>query len=157
MNICVKAKNLYNQSLYYYRQSLFGKIKYFKEYELTGLFAEYGEENYINLPAQTSQQIIKLMFKNIKSWQRARKEYEKNPKKFLSKPRLPNYKKETSICIFTNQQIRIKKGLILFPKMTGLPSIKTKQKITLIKTLHGLGKTYLKEFVGKMKLKFTVV
>lgn len=31
MDICVKAKNLYNQSLYYYRQSLFGKIQYFKE------------------------------------------------------------------------------------------------------------------------------
>ena len=35
MSICVKAKNLYNQSLYYYRQSLFGNIQYFKEYELT--------------------------------------------------------------------------------------------------------------------------
>jgi len=127
MSICVKAKNLYNQSLYYYRQSLFGNIQYFKEYELTGLFSEYKEENYISLPAQTSQQIIKLMFKNIKSWQKAKKEYKKNPSKFLGIPRLPNYKKETSICIFTNQQIKIKGGLILFPKMTGLPSIKTNQ------------------------------
>ena len=49
MDICVKAKNLYNQSLYYYRQSLFGKIQYFSEYELTGLFAKYGEENYLSL------------------------------------------------------------------------------------------------------------
>jgi putative transposase len=127
MDFCVKAKNLYNQSLYYYRQSIFGNIKYFNEYELTGLFAEYKEENYISLPAQTSQQIIKLMFKNIKSWQKARKEYVKNPSKFLGRPRLPNYKKETSICIFTNQQVKIKDGFILFQKMTGLPSIKTKQ------------------------------
>jgi putative transposase len=127
MGICVKAKNLYNQSLYYYRQSLFGKIQYFKEYELTGLFAEYGEENYTSLPAQTSQQIIKLMFKNIKSWQRARKEYEKNPSKFLGRPKLPHYKKETSICIFTNQQVKIKNGFIIFPKITGLPIIKTNQ------------------------------
>jgi len=127
MDICVKAKNLYNQSLYYYRQSLFGKIKYFKEYELTGLFAKYKEETYTSLPAQTSQQIIKLMFKNIKSWQIAKKEYEKNPNKFLGKPRLPNYKKETFICIFTNQQAKIKDGFIVFQKMTGLPNIKTKQ------------------------------
>ena len=127
MDICIKAKNLYNQSLYYYRQSLFGKIQYFKEYELTGLFAEYKEENYVNLPAQTSQQIIKLMFKNIKSWQIARKDYEKNPTKYLGRPKLPKYKKETSICIFTNQQVKIKDGFIVFQEMTGLPNIKTKQ------------------------------
>ena len=127
VDICIKAKNLYNQSLYYYRQSLFGKIQYFNEYELTGLFAEYKEENYVSLPNQTSQQIIKLMFKNIKSWQRARKEYEKNPTKFLGRPKLPKYKKETSICIFTNQQVKLKNGIISFPKKTGLPNIKTKQ------------------------------
>ena len=127
MDVCVKAKSLYNQSLYYYRQSLFGNIEYFGEYELTGLFAEYKEENYKTLPAQTSQQVIKLMFKNVKSWQKARKEYAKNPSKFLGRPKLPNYKKETSICIFTNQQIKVKDGLICFPKMVDLPNIKTKQ------------------------------
>ncbi|MFA7307595.1 MAG: transposase [Hyphomicrobium sp.] len=127
MDICVKAKNLYNQSLYYYRQSVFKNIEYFNEYELTGLFAEYQEENYISLPAQTSQQVIKLMFKNIKSWQKSRKEFEKNPNKFLGRPKLPNYKKETSICIFTNQQVSVKNGFISFPKKTDLPNIKTKQ------------------------------
>jgi putative transposase len=127
LDVCIKAKNLYNQSLYYYRQSIFGKIQYFKEYELTGLFAEYREENYTSLPAQTSQQIIKLMFKNIKSWKIARKDYEKNPTKYLGRPKLPKYKKETSICIFTNQQVKIKDGFIVFQKMTGLPNIKTKQ------------------------------
>jgi putative transposase len=127
MDICVKAKNLYNQSLYYYRQSIFGNIEYFKEYELTGLFAEFKEENYTSLPAQTSQQIIKLMFKNIKSWQKSRKEYENNKSKFLGKPKLPNYKDKTSICIFTNQQVKIKDGFLIFQKITGLPNIKTKQ------------------------------
>jgi putative transposase len=161
MDICIKAKNLYNQSLYYYRQSLFGKIQYFKEYELTGLFAEYKEENYINLPAQTSQQIIKLMFKNIKSWQRARKEYEKNPSKFLGRPKLPKYKKETSICIFTNQQVKIKGGFIVFQKMTGLPSIKTKQsnfqqvriipKLNhcVVEVVYNSTKKSIKEYNGK--------
>ena len=44
--ICIKAKLLYNQSLYYLRQSLFGNIERFSEYELTGLFAKYSEETY---------------------------------------------------------------------------------------------------------------
>ena len=125
-DICVKAKLLYNRALYYMRQSIFGEIKYFTEYELTGLFAEFDEEMYRLLPAATSQQIIKLMFKNIKSWQNAKKEYEKNPSKFKGKPKLPRYKKKTSVAIFTGQQIKLNDGYIHFPKATGLEPIKTK-------------------------------
>lgn len=91
------------------------------------MFAEYNEENYRALPAQTSQQIIKTLFKNIKSWQNALKEYNKNPTKFLGKPKLPKYKKETSICFFTNQQVKLQNGYVHFPKMVGLPPIKTNQ------------------------------
>jgi putative transposase len=125
-DLCVKAKNLYNQALYYWRQSMFKNIEYFTEYELTGLFAEFNEENYRALPIQTSQQIIKLLFKNIKSWQKARKEYEKNPSKFLGKPKLPKYKKDLSIAIFSNQQVKLKNGFIHFPKQVNLYPLKTK-------------------------------
>jgi putative transposase len=124
--MCIKAKSLYNQSLYYWRQSIFGNIQYFNEYELTGLFALHNEQSYKDLPAQTSQQVIKLLFKNIKSWQQARKEYAKNPSKFLGRPKLPKYKKETSIVVFTSQQIKLKNGFIHFPKMTNLKPLKTK-------------------------------
>ena len=127
LEVCIKAKNLYNQALYYWRQSVFDNIQYFTEYELTTIFAEYNEENYRALPAQTSQQIIKNLFKNVKSWQKARKEYAKNPSKFLGRPKLPKYKKETSICFFTNQQIKIKNGFVHFPKQVGLPPLRTKQ------------------------------
>lgn len=125
-DICVKAKNLYNQSLYYWRQSVFGNIQYFSEYELTALFAEFNEESYRALPAQTSQQIIKTLFKNIKSWQKARKEYIRNPNKFLGKPKLPKYKKETSVCFFTNQQVKLKDGFIHFPEMVNIKPVKTR-------------------------------
>jgi putative transposase len=124
--ICGKAKLLYNKSLYYWRQSIFGNIQYFSEYELTGLFASHNEHSYKDLPAQTAQQVIKLLFKNIKSWQKARKEYKKNPSKFLGRPKLPNYKKKTSIVIFTSQQIKLKNGFIHFPKITNLKPLKTK-------------------------------
>lgn len=123
--ICVKAKLLYNQSLYYLRQSLFGNIEKFSEYELTGLFAKYSEETYKSLPAQTSQQVIKLLFKNWKSYWASIKDWKKSPSKYLGKPKLPNYKKETSIVVFTNQQVRIKNGFVHFPKNTISP-IKTK-------------------------------
>jgi len=123
--ICGKAKRLYNQALYYLRQATFGKIEKFKEYELSGLFAEFKEENYKSLPAQTSQQVIKLLFKNYKSWYKARKEWQKNPAKFTGRPKLPRYKKETSIVVFTDQQVNLKDGFVHFPKNTISP-VKTK-------------------------------
>lgn len=123
---CSKAKNLYNQMLYYWRQSIFGNIQYFKEYELIGLMQEYNEENFRALPANTSQQIIKSLFNNIKSWQKARKEYVKNPSKFLGRPKLPKYKKELSELYFTSTQIKPKDGYLTFPKIISVPAIKTK-------------------------------
>jgi len=132
--ICVNAKLLYNYALFNMRQSIFGKIEYFSEYELTGLFAEFKQFDYCNLPAQTSQQVIKLMFKNIKSWQKAKEEYEKNPSKFKGKPKLPKFKDKTYIVIFTSQQIKLKDGYIHFPKMTNLEPLKT--NVTNIKQVR---------------------
>lgn len=122
---CVKAKNLYNQMLYYWRQSIFGNIQYFTENELTGLMQEFNEDNFRGLPANTSQQIIKVLFKNVKSWQKARKEYIKNPSKFLGRPHLPKYKKELSELYFTANQVKLKNGYVHFPKMIGIAPIKT--------------------------------
>lgn len=122
---CIKAKNLYNQMLYYWRQSIFGNIQYFSEFELVGLMQEYNEENFRALPANTSQQIIKVLFKNIKGWQKARKEYAKNPSKFLGKPKLPKYKKELSELHFTSNQVKLKGGFVYFPKMIGAAPMKT--------------------------------
>lgn len=122
---CVKAKNLYNQALYYWRQSVFGKIEYFSEYELTTLFAEFDEENYRSLPANSSQQIVKTLFKNIKAWQKALKLYAKNPGIFLAKPKPPKYKKELSQLHFSNASVKLKNGYIHFPKMVGIAPMKT--------------------------------
>ena len=126
-DICYKAKNLYNFTLYNVRQSVFGKLQYFTEYEFTGLCAEFNDPDYRALPAQTAQQIIKLVFKNFKSWQKAKKEYEKNPSKFTGRPHLPKYKEKKgySIAIFTSQQISIKEGYIHFPKQTNLQPVRT--------------------------------
>lgn len=104
---------------------MFGNIQYFSEYEIAGLFIEYNEPTFRNLPANTSQQIIKNLFKNVKSWQKARKEYIKNPSKFLGRPKLPKYKKELSELYFTSNQVKLKNGFVHFPKMVGIAPIKT--------------------------------
>jgi putative transposase len=123
---CVKAKELYNQTLYYWRQSIFKNIEYFTEYEILGLFREFDEPTFKALPSHCGQEVLINLFKNIKSWQKAIKEYKKNPSKFLGRPKLPNYKKKMSILGFNNGQIKLKKGFIHFPKMIGIKPMKTK-------------------------------
>lgn len=127
-DVCFKAARLYNFCNYYIRHSYFGKIEKFSEYELTGLLAEFKQEDYKALPAQTSQQIIKLLYKNWKSFFKARAEYEKHPSKFKGRPRMPKYKDKTGcgIAVFTNQNVTLKDGFIHFPKSTKIEPVKTK-------------------------------
>jgi putative transposase len=49
---------------------------------------------YKNLPAQTSQQILRVLDKNWKSYFNALKEYRIDPTKFLGKPGIPKYKEK---------------------------------------------------------------
>lgn len=58
---CAKAKELYNQTLYYWRQSIFGNIQYFTEYEIVKLMQDFNDTTFRSLPANTSQQIINLL------------------------------------------------------------------------------------------------
>jgi putative transposase len=148
---CVKAKNLYNQSLYYWRQSVFGNVQYFSEYELLSLFREFKEENFIELPSHCGQEVIKNLFKNIKSWQKSRKEYKKNPSKFFGRPKMPKYKKELSVLSFNNCQVKLKKGFVHFPKMIGIAPMKT--NISNIQSCRVIPKSnhFVVEFVYEFK------
>lgn len=127
-DICFKAARLYNFCNYHRRHAYFGKIKKFGEYELSKLLAEYNQEDYRALPTQSSQQVIKMLFKNWKSYFASLKQYKKHPEKFKTKPKIPKYKdkKGHSICVFTNQQIKLKEGYIHFPKATNIKPLKTK-------------------------------
>lgn len=127
-NLCWLSKNLYNKANYSIRQSFINTGKLPSEFEITTKFASRNNVDYRALPSQTSQQIIKLLYKNWKSFFASVKEYKKNPSKFLGKPKLPKYKDKDgqNILVFTNQQCRLKEGKILFPKSTGLTPIKSK-------------------------------
>lgn len=127
-DVCFKSARLYNFCNYYMRQSHFGHVQKFKEYELSKLLAEYNQEDYRNLPSQTSQQIIKLLFKNWKSFYKSIKDFKKNPSKYTGRPKPPKYrdKKGYSVAIFTSQQVKIKDGHIYFPKQTNIQPLKTK-------------------------------
>jgi putative transposase len=62
------SKNLYNYANYLIRQEFTQNNKLVSEYELTTKLAKEKQADYIALPAQTSQQVVKILFKNWKSF-----------------------------------------------------------------------------------------
>jgi len=107
---------LYNEANYAIKQSLKHHnqwIRYNQLYHRLKL-----STNYRKLPAQTAQQILRLLDKAWKSFFRAIKEWKRHPEKFKKKPRPPKYKKKNGehLLVFTNQQCRIKNNVLLFPK-----------------------------------------
>ncbi len=124
--ICFAAKNLYNFANYTVRQEFIKSGRWIRYRELDKMLKDH--ESYKNLPAQTSQQVLRLLDKNWKSFFKAMKEWGKDKSKFLGRPKLPKYKKKDgrAISIFTNQQCKIKNGYLTFPKT----ELKLKTRIT---------------------------
>ena len=87
-NLCFLSKNLYNYCNFLIRQEFINNQKLLSEYELTSKLAREKQIDYIALPAQTNQQVVKLLFKNWKSFFKLCK--VKN--KLNGKPKLPKYK-----------------------------------------------------------------
>lgn len=126
---CFKSKNLYNFANYQIRQ----------KFCLTGEFINYNimdkllkqkdmDFDYRNMPtAQSSQQCLRLLEKNWKSFFASVKDYKKNPSKYSGRPKLPKYldKNGRNIVILTNNNCKVKDGVIKFPKTFNGFTIKT--------------------------------
>lgn len=127
--ICHKSGLLYNYCLYAFRQGVFTG-NYIKEYELSTKLGKENQYDFRNLPCYVSRNVIKQVSENIKSWIRAKKEYEKHPDKFQRRPKLPDYKngKKLNIVVFDELSCRIKEdGCVHFVKNIIKP-IRTKVK-----------------------------
>jgi len=124
-DICQKSGLLYNYVLYLVRQGIFSG-NYIKEYELSTRLGRENQFDFRNLPSNVSQQVIKQVFQNIRSWIKLKKDYEKNPLKYNSRPKLPKYKKgkKQNMLVFTTSACKIKDGYIHFVKNIAKP-IKT--------------------------------
>jgi len=150
--LCHLTKNLYNLANWYVRQDFFKLNNFLNYYDLDYILKD--KEAYRKLPSQTSQQILKLVNRNWKSYFRALKEYKINYKKFKSKPRIPHYKKKNgeSIIVFTNQQCKIKEGYLYFPKRVNLKLLKTriKEKLKEVRIIP-LGVKYKIEIVYEIE------
>jgi putative transposase len=79
-------------------------------------------KNYHQLPAQTAQQVLKILDRSWTSFFRAIKAYKKDNRKFLGRPRLPNYKPKNGefLVVFTNQQMKLQTKMLKFPRKVEL-------------------------------------
>ena len=114
--LCYQAKNLYNRAMFVYKQH-YKQIKKCLSYQQ--LDRKLKKENcYIELPAQTAQQTLRLMKRNWKSFYQAQKEFKINPQAFLGPPKPPKYKPKNGqqVAIFTNQQVKIRENKLILPK-----------------------------------------
>lgn len=116
-DVCHKSGLLYNYVLYQVRQGIFSG-NYLKEYDLSTKLVKENQYDFRNLPCGVSQQVVKQVFQNIRSWIKLKKDYEKNPSKYDSRPKLPKYKKgkKQNMLVFTTFTCRIKNGYIHFVK-----------------------------------------
>lgn len=127
-HLCFMSKNLYNYTNYLLRQSFFSNKVLPKEFDMIKEFHSTHNYDYYNMCGNTNQQCIKLLFKNWKSFFKATKEYNKDPFKFLGKPKIPKYKdkkKGRNVVIFTYSDSRIKDGYLYVNSRSGIGRIKT--------------------------------
>ncbi len=88
--------------------TLYHRIKTSKTYQL--------------LPAQTAQQVLKVLDRNWKAFFRTIKEWKKDKSKFQGGPKPPGYKPKNRefLLVFTNQQVKLKDSILRFPKKIGI-------------------------------------
>ena len=124
-DLCFLSKNLYNSALYSIRQSYFETKEYTNCYSVVGKFTKDNQVDYRSLPSKVSQQTLKMVDQNFKSFFACLKS------KNVEKVKIPKYLEKDGryVVTYTNQAISkkmLKEGII---KLSGSGvEIKTKVK-----------------------------
>lgn len=121
-NFCKESNSLYNQALYLVKQSLRNHNQWLFYNDLNLICKNQPDKynNYKKLPRKCSQQTLRLLDKNLKSYRNSIKDWSKNKSKYQGMPRFPNYRKSGGLfqLILTNQQCKLKdNNIITFPKI----------------------------------------
>ena len=120
--LCKVSTNLYNQALYIVRTTLDKEGKWLFYSDLNKIMPQTlnldGECNYRLLKAQVSQQTLRSLEKNVKSYVKSIKDWKKAKEKYKAMPQFPNYKKRGSMSnlCYTNQCCSVRKGFINLSK-----------------------------------------
>jgi putative transposase len=123
------SKNLYNAANYIMRQAF---IRTGFILDMKALYADTKlTEAYCGLPRKVSNDVLRQVLRDWKSFNAARKEFSVNPSKFLGRPKLPHYKDKQdgrNLLVFDIQAISKPLLKIKQVKLSGLSFIvKSKQ------------------------------
>lgn len=110
-----------------FQMNYFSKDNKYLGYDFLEFLVKDGVD-YKSLMAQTSQQCLKLLDKNWKSFFEAIKVWKRNKCAFSGMPKLPKYIKKNgrNIVIFTNQNCKLKDNKVKFPSVLGGFKLDTK-------------------------------
>ena len=122
---CLRSKNLYNKTLFIYRQAFTGKHdnipefkdiikhdKFIPSFALVNRLNELKDVDFCSMMKKNgAQQIVFQVDKTMKSWFAAIKSYKKDPSKFRGRPRIPSYKKkhELNCLTYTTADAKLQK------------------------------------------------
>ena len=120
IDLCTRAKNLYNYATYQVRQEFFVTGKWL---QYTTLYHQLKHEPaYLALKeisdSYLPQQVLRQVEQVWRSYFNALKTWKKDPAKFLGRPRLPHYKPKNSLHMlnFPRPRVRIRGTEILFAR-----------------------------------------
>jgi putative transposase len=145
--LCFQSKNLYNSALYKIKQEYLLTGKYLRYVDLEKLFREENNIDYFAIPTATSQQILRLLDQNVKSFFGLLKAYKKNKKSLNGCPRFLKYKdklKGRNVYIVRGDTIRYDNEHLILPKRLNINPIKSKnitnrEQINQIRFIPGSG------------------
>ncbi|MFD2655033.1 RNA-guided endonuclease InsQ/TnpB family protein [Gracilibacillus thailandensis] len=86
---------------------------------LDSLFKVSENEDYLALPGQVNQQVMRLVYQNWKAYFASLKDYQVHPHQYIGRPKIPKYapKNGRIACIFSNQVCKVKDDKYLrFPQ-----------------------------------------
>lgn len=86
---CFYSKNIYNQANYLIRQAFIKENKVLSAFDIQKLMQDM--DCYKECGSQAAQKTIQLVGKMWKSFFKANKDYQKNPEKYLGRPKIPKY------------------------------------------------------------------
>lgn len=129
------SKALYNQALYLVKQNL-NEDKGFLFYldlnkQMQNTVNTNGQINYRLLKAQVSQQCLRQLDKNLRTYISTINDFKKRPEKYHGKPQIPTYKDSYNQLIYPNQSCKITNdGLLRLNKtlVTKIPQFEVYKK-----------------------------
>ena len=146
------SRNLYNRTLYIYRQAFTGKHenisefvdiikdeRFVKKFDVRKRMAALNDYDYRAMhKSHSANQVIIQVDTIWKAWFKALNAYKKNPSKFTGRPKMPKYKKEgvPNILIYEQDDARIQKdGSINISKTVKIPVFTKVTKIQEVRLI----------------------